>query len=425
MTQQERSRKARQKWRGLISEQARSGQGVAAFCREQRLCIPHFYWWKKRLRAEAWPASTGNGGEAAKGGGAGRFVEVKLATKGSGLLGRAPEPRGSEGIFERLHRSATRGWVRRLQRSGGRQRHYPRGLLVARETKVRGGGAGRAGDRTGSGSADRHAVRRGTTSQRSFRGRTSGAAPGTVCASVGWVAREAAGMESATAAQASHGRSGQLRAEPVDRTACVLHRWRGTDGQQRFRTGDEASRAPSEKFSVRRQPARWPHCGDSRQPGFHLPSPRSRSTALPHATVGEPAAVAFLRAPLAPSRTGCLAPRPVEASPRHPHRRPAKQSGSTYRRRICLVNVIPHPHTNLCLTHRSHTAGSPPRGGSAAPTPNSGTGSAPPPDGKALGSLLRLEDLHRSELCNGYDGSIARQTRQDHVSQVSNRSVAS
>src|SRR5579885_99496 len=115
----------------------------------------------------------------------------------------------------------------------------------------------------------------------------------------------------------------------------------------------------------------------------------------------------------------------VEASPRHPHRRPAKQSGSTYRRRICLVNVIPHPHTNLCLTHRSHTAGSPPRGGSAAPTPNSGTGSAPPPDGKALGSLLRLEDLHRSELCNGYDGSIARQTRQDHVSQVSNRSVAS
>gem|GEM_PF-5585340 len=31
MTQQERSRKARQKWRGLISEQARSGQGVAAF----------------------------------------------------------------------------------------------------------------------------------------------------------------------------------------------------------------------------------------------------------------------------------------------------------------------------------------------------------------------------------------------------------
>src|SRR5579883_373030 len=86
MTQQERSRKARQKWRGLISEQARSGQDVAAFCRERRLCIPHFYWWKKRLR-ESSPA---------KPAGAGRFVEVKLATKGSGLLGRAPEPRGSE-----------------------------------------------------------------------------------------------------------------------------------------------------------------------------------------------------------------------------------------------------------------------------------------------------------------------------------------
>jgi len=64
VTQRERSRKARAKWQKLVSEQGRSGQSVAAFCREHRLCIPHFYWWKKRLREAAGT----------------KFVEVKLAT---------------------------------------------------------------------------------------------------------------------------------------------------------------------------------------------------------------------------------------------------------------------------------------------------------------------------------------------------------
>jgi hypothetical protein len=50
MTQRQRSEKAWKKWRGLVSEQARSGQSVAEFCRERSLCAPHFYWWKKRLR---------------------------------------------------------------------------------------------------------------------------------------------------------------------------------------------------------------------------------------------------------------------------------------------------------------------------------------------------------------------------------------
>ena len=50
MTQRRRSKRAWTKWRGLISEQARSGQTVAAFCRERNLCAPHFYWRKKRLR---------------------------------------------------------------------------------------------------------------------------------------------------------------------------------------------------------------------------------------------------------------------------------------------------------------------------------------------------------------------------------------
>lgn len=62
MTQQRR-KKAWAKWRKLICQQAKSRQSVAAFCRERKLCAPHFFAWKKRL-SEA---------EAQK------FVEVKLA----------------------------------------------------------------------------------------------------------------------------------------------------------------------------------------------------------------------------------------------------------------------------------------------------------------------------------------------------------
>ena len=76
MTQRERRREARRKWQGLISEQGRSGQSVAAFCRERQLCASHFYWWKKRLRAS----------------GAERFVEVKLATAAP-TLGAAEDRR--------------------------------------------------------------------------------------------------------------------------------------------------------------------------------------------------------------------------------------------------------------------------------------------------------------------------------------------
>jgi hypothetical protein len=63
MTQRKRSRNAWTKWRRLISEQMRSGKSVAAFCRERKLCVPHFYWWKKRLRENT----------------TARFVEVRVA----------------------------------------------------------------------------------------------------------------------------------------------------------------------------------------------------------------------------------------------------------------------------------------------------------------------------------------------------------
>src|SRR6266853_1435384 len=63
MTRQQRSKKVWRKWRKVVSEQARSGQSVAVFCRERGVCAPQFFAWKKRLRQA----------EAAK------FVELKLA----------------------------------------------------------------------------------------------------------------------------------------------------------------------------------------------------------------------------------------------------------------------------------------------------------------------------------------------------------
>ena len=48
-----RGKKAWTKWQWLVSEQARSGQTVTAFCRERALCRPYFFVWKKRLRKSA------------------------------------------------------------------------------------------------------------------------------------------------------------------------------------------------------------------------------------------------------------------------------------------------------------------------------------------------------------------------------------
>jgi len=55
------------KWRDLVSEQERSGQSVAAFCRDRELAGSQFIYWKRRLR---------------EAGGA-RFVEVQLAPPGA------------------------------------------------------------------------------------------------------------------------------------------------------------------------------------------------------------------------------------------------------------------------------------------------------------------------------------------------------
>lgn len=44
-----RGREAWAKWRALVSEQKRSGQSAAAFCRERGICAPQFFACKKRL----------------------------------------------------------------------------------------------------------------------------------------------------------------------------------------------------------------------------------------------------------------------------------------------------------------------------------------------------------------------------------------
>jgi transposase-like protein len=48
-----RGKKAWTKWRRLVSEHARSGQTVTAFCRERSLCRPYFFAWKKKLQESA------------------------------------------------------------------------------------------------------------------------------------------------------------------------------------------------------------------------------------------------------------------------------------------------------------------------------------------------------------------------------------
>lgn len=49
MTRQQRSRRTWTRWRKLITQQAKSGESVAAFCQKRGLCAPYFYSWKKRL----------------------------------------------------------------------------------------------------------------------------------------------------------------------------------------------------------------------------------------------------------------------------------------------------------------------------------------------------------------------------------------
>lgn len=76
-----RRREAWTKWRRLVSEQKRSGQSVAAFCRERGVCAPQFFAWKKRLSEEV----------------SAKFVAVQVVSVGEPVPGRALEIRLSGG----------------------------------------------------------------------------------------------------------------------------------------------------------------------------------------------------------------------------------------------------------------------------------------------------------------------------------------
>ena len=90
MRQRERSKQLWGKWRKLVSEQGRSGQTVAVFCRERGMCAPHFYVWKKRLRE----ADAGQGVLRAP---FTKFVEVEVTPGGWGQAGGAPDV-GAAGV---------------------------------------------------------------------------------------------------------------------------------------------------------------------------------------------------------------------------------------------------------------------------------------------------------------------------------------
>jgi hypothetical protein len=73
-------------WRTLVSEQEKSGQSGAGFCRARELSKSQFYYWKKRLREAVGP----------------QFVEVQLAKPSVEPRVQAGAPRLGSTIEVRL-----------------------------------------------------------------------------------------------------------------------------------------------------------------------------------------------------------------------------------------------------------------------------------------------------------------------------------
>ena len=106
----------------------------------------------------------------------------------------------------------------------------------------------RAGDRPRGDRLAARVVCGRTAGQGTFRRRAFSTAPGAIGPTAGRTAAEITALEGAIAAQASHGRSRQLHLGPVDRTQCLLLRWRRPYRQQHVGTRDEAGGAQSEKL---------------------------------------------------------------------------------------------------------------------------------------------------------------------------------
>ena len=74
--------RARDRWRAIIDEQARSGLGVAAFCRQKAIPTSSFYGWRQKLCGTA-PSSVAGSTEQRRN----AFVPVKVTAAGA----RGPE----------------------------------------------------------------------------------------------------------------------------------------------------------------------------------------------------------------------------------------------------------------------------------------------------------------------------------------------
>jgi len=48
-------------WQGTIREAARSGVSIREFCRQRKLNVAQFYWWRRRLK-ETWRRTMRNSG---------------------------------------------------------------------------------------------------------------------------------------------------------------------------------------------------------------------------------------------------------------------------------------------------------------------------------------------------------------------------
>jgi hypothetical protein len=71
-------------WRRTISEAARSGMSIRAFCRQRRLRQSQFYWWQHKLRASR------QAGTTPKAGSQGRLAGFALVSDEAKLRSPAP-----------------------------------------------------------------------------------------------------------------------------------------------------------------------------------------------------------------------------------------------------------------------------------------------------------------------------------------------
>jgi hypothetical protein len=113
MRRREGRGKAWGKWRKLVGEHGRSGQSVAAFCRERGLCAPYFFAWKKRLREAA-------AGQGVLGAPLTKFVEVQVAPVGWGQAGEARDERAAGVVHGARGSRAAGDWCVEVLLKNGR-----------------------------------------------------------------------------------------------------------------------------------------------------------------------------------------------------------------------------------------------------------------------------------------------------------------